>query len=97
MFAHIPFYHPSSRKVMGEQADGVRQQAYQMRAMLTDYANVKGLFFGHTHEWGDYTDPENKKRIIGVSCAGTKLCLSPSYTLVTIQPSGEFKAEERRG
>lgn len=94
VFAHIPPYHPSSPRAMGEKSTAVRAQAKELLGLLKE-AGVKAIFCGDIHHSGDYADPDTGLKIHVVGALTTDRNLqTPRFSVLEVFEDGEYKVEE---
>jgi predicted phosphodiesterase len=94
VFAHEPFYHPSSDHFMGKESPKLRDQAKDVIQMMRQ-AKVAEVFYGDTHFFGRYTDPVSELRMTTVGAVTSERnTQKPRFVIVDVYESGEYNVRD---
>lgn len=81
VFAHIPFNHPSSKHIMGEDSEKATLQAAELAKLFVE-KGIKEIFSGHLHYASSYELDGLKTTIVG-SLADDRNYQFPRFLEVT--------------
>lgn len=87
---HIPLYHPSSDHIMGKENPKLRNQTEHLRSLFKRH-NISEVFYGDTHFYSHYTDPENSLSMTSVGAVTSERNpQSPRFALVDVFDDGSY-------
>lgn len=97
VFTHIPFWHPESKKAMGEYSQQMKDQAYEILQKFCQSPPL-AVFSGHLHKTGDYNyGCSNGKQIRMINVGSiheTRNLQLPRFLQVKVLENGQISIKE---
>ena len=94
VFVHEPLYHPSSDHFMGRVEKNLKTQAKSLVYQFKE-ANVKKVFAGDTHIFGEYEEPETKLSMVTIGAVTIERNpQAPRFAVGDVFEDGEVRVED---
>lgn len=94
VFAHTPFYHPSSDRVYGKTEPDLKVEAQSLIDLFKKY-HVAEIFAGDTHYYSNYTEPNSALKMTTIGAVtSARNPQAPRFAVVDIYDSGQYTIQD---